>query len=200
VKDVGHDERLDDLVAELARSRRDPEAFTRVVRDLSPPLHAYLARRAGADADDLLAEVWLRAFAARGTFDPRRGSVRVWSFGVARHVLLAHWRRVVDLPHDPGGHEETSDPWPEVDDRLAAAAVAPAMRAALADLPAVERELLLLVAWDGLTPSEAAEVVGVPAPTARTRLLRARRRIRERLAEPTHVAATAADPIRGVSS
>lgn len=188
-----------ELADALARSRHEPEAFARVVRALSPPLHAYLARRAGADADDLLAEVWLRAYAARGTFDPARGTVRVWSFGVARHVLLAHWRRVVDVPHDTGAHEETSDPWPEVDDRLAAAAVAHALRAALAELPAVERELLLLVAWEGLTPTEAAAVVGVPAPTARTRLFRARQRIRERLGAAAHVGVVASDPTRGVS-
>jgi RNA polymerase sigma-70 factor (ECF subfamily) len=190
----------DDLAARLARSCHEPEAFADVVRALSPALHAYLARRAGADADDLLAETWLRAYAARRTYDIARGSVRVWSFGVARHVLMAHWRRVVDLPRDTAAHEETSDPWPGVDDRLAAAAVAPALRAALAELPVVERELLLLVAWDGLTPTEAAGVAGVPAPTARTRLFRARQRLRERLEAAAHVAVAASDPTRGVSS
>ena len=190
----------DDLAARLARSCHEPESFADVVRALSPPLHAYLARRAGSDADDLLAETWLRAYAARRTYDAARGSVRVWSFGVARHVLLAHWRRVVDLPHDSAAHEETTDPWADVDDRLAAAAVAPALRGAIAELPAVERELLLLVAWDGLTPTEAAAVVGVPAPTARTRLFRARQRIRERLEAAAHVGVVASDPTRGVSS
>jgi RNA polymerase sigma-70 factor (ECF subfamily) len=188
----------DDLAARLARSCHEPEAFADVVRALSPPLHAYLARRAGADADDLLAETWLQAYAARRTYNPVRGSVRVWSFGVARHVLLAHWRRVVDQPR--AGHEETSDPWPDVDDRLAAAAVAPALRAAIADLPAVERELMLLVAWEGLTPTEAAVVVDIPAPTARTRLFRARQRLRERLPDNAHVGVVASDPTRGVSS
>jgi len=190
----------DDLAATLARSCREPEAFADVVRALSPPIHAYFARRAARDADDLLAELWVRAYAARRTFDPARGTVRVWSFGIARYVLLAHWRRVVDLPHDGAAHEGTSDPWPEVDDRLAAAAVAPALRAAIAELPAVERELLLLVAWDGLTPTEAAAVVGVPAPTARTRLFRARERIRERLADTAQVGVLASDSTRGVTS
>jgi len=190
----------DELAARLARSRHDADAFADVVRVLSPPLHAYLARRAGRDADDLLAETWLRAYAARRTFDPARGSARVWCFGIARHTLLAHWRRVVDLPHDSAAHVETADPWPDVDDRLAAAATAPALQAALADLPEVELELLLLVAWEGLTPTEAAAVVGVPAATARTRLFRARRRVRERLAASAQVAGVASDPTRGVSS
>ncbi|MGW0615582.1 RNA polymerase sigma factor [Streptomyces sp. NPDC002788] len=61
-----------------------------------------------------------------------------------------------------------------MDDRLVAAAIALRLRATLAELPAEERELLLLVAWEQLTPSEAAAVVGIPAATARTRLHRAR--------------------------
>jgi RNA polymerase sigma-70 factor (ECF subfamily) len=48
-------------------------------------------------------------------------------------------------------------------------------------LPVEERELMLLIAWEQLTPSEAASVVGIPAGTARSRLHRARSRLRERL-------------------
>jgi RNA polymerase sigma-70 factor (ECF subfamily) len=69
------------------------------------------------------------------------------------------------------------DPWQAVDQRLDAAALAPELRRALADLPAEERELLLLVSWEGLTPTEAAAVVGIPAGTARSRLHRARGRL-----------------------
>lgn len=169
------------LTALLVRSRSEPEAFADVVRALSAPLHAYLARRAPGEADDLLAEAWLQAFRGRQGFDPSRGTPRTWSFGVARHVLLAHRRARSDLATGAPARDEVSDPWPEVDDRLAAAEVAPALRAAVDGLPAVERELLLLVAWEGLSPTEAAEVVGVPAATARTRLFRARTRLRDSL-------------------
>jgi RNA polymerase sigma-70 factor (ECF subfamily) len=191
----------DRLAAALVRSQReaDADAFAEVVVGLSAPLHSYLARRAGADADDLLAEVWLHAFAARRTFDPGRGSARVWSFGIARHVLLAHWRRLATATRGLPLVEETTDPWPEVDDRLAAADVALILRDALAELPAVERELLLLVAWDGLTPTEAAAVAGIPAPTARTRLFRARQRIRDRLDDAPTAPLVASEPTRGVS-
>ena len=77
--------------------------------------------------------------------------------------------------------------WAAVDARLDAAAVRPALQEALASLPPVERELLLLVGWEQLTPSEAAEVVGIPAGTARSRLHRARERMRERLAGSAQV-------------
>jgi RNA polymerase sigma-70 factor (ECF subfamily) len=169
----------DTLAALIVRSRRAPEDFAEVVRALSAPLHAYLSRRAPREADDLLAEAWLQAFRSRERFDLALGSPRAWAFGVTRHVLLAHLRARRDVvAHVP---EQASDPWPEVDDRLAASAAGPALRAALAALPAVERELLLLVAWEGLSPTEAAAVVAVPAGTARTRLFRARARLRESL-------------------
>jgi RNA polymerase sigma-70 factor (ECF subfamily) len=167
------------LAASIVRSRRAPEDFADVVRALSSPLHGYLSRRAPRDADDLLAEAWLQAFRSRAGYDPGRGTARAWAFGVARHVLLAHLRLRPDVAaHLP---EQASDPWPEVDDRLAASAAGPTLRAALAALPAVERELLLLVAWEGLSPTVAAAVVDVPAGTARTRLFRARTRLRESL-------------------
>jgi RNA polymerase sigma-70 factor (ECF subfamily) len=163
----------------LRRSAEDAAAFTPLVEQHSAALHGYFARRVPHAADDLLAETWLQAFAARRGFDPGLGTARGWLFGVARNVLLLHLRRAGRDTAVPT--PETSDPWQAVDRRLDAAALAPQLRRALADLPAEERELMLLVAWEQLTPSEAASVVGIPAGTARSRLHRARGRMRERL-------------------
>lgn len=171
----------DDL---LIRSVTDAEAFEPLVARYSAALHGYLARRAPDAADDLLAEVWLRSYAGRATFDAARGTARTWLFGVARNVLAAHWRTRAQQVTAPGGEEQSSDPWHAVDQRLDAAAVAPLMRRTLAQLPSVERELLLLVAWEQLTPAEAAAVVGIPSGTARSRLHRARNRLRTALASP----------------
>ncbi|MBH1934922.1 RNA polymerase sigma factor [Streptomyces sp. AV19] len=165
----------------LARSRTDASAFEPLVERHSTALHGYFARRVPGSADDLLAEAWLRAYAGRGTYDAARGPVRAWLFGVARNVLAAHWRGL-DRPSAVSlAGEASSDPWHAVDQRLDAAAVAPLIRDELAVLPAVERELLLLVAWEQLSPTEAAAVVGVPAGTARSRLHRARTRLRTAL-------------------
>jgi RNA polymerase sigma-70 factor (ECF subfamily) len=57
----------------------------------------------------------------------------------------------------------------------------PALAAALARLNDVDRELLLLIAWDGLSPAEAATVLGIKPATARVRLSRARRRLTQAL-------------------
>jgi RNA polymerase sigma-70 factor (ECF subfamily) len=168
----------------LARSIGEPQAFELLVVRHSGALHSYLARRAPSAADDLLGEVWLQAFTGRGTYDVDRGTSRTWFFGVARNVLAAHWRRHQHDGRALTGDEASSDPWSEVDQRLDAAAVAPLIRHTLAGLPDVERELLLLVAWEQLTPTEAAAVVGIPAGTARSRLHRARTRLRAALDSP----------------
>ncbi|WP_329229583.1 RNA polymerase sigma factor [Streptomyces canus] len=188
-----HEERSDgapdrdgDSDAQLTRSAAgDAAAFTPLVEAYSPALHGYFARRMPRAADDLLAEAWLQAFASRRTFDPSRGSARGWLFGVARNVLAQHLRRAGRQQDVPG--VESTDPWQAVDQRLDAAALAPALRQALAELPVEEREVLLLVSWEQLTPAEAAAAVGIPAGTARSRLHRARGRLRDRLA-PTRPA------------
>ncbi|MFG1912870.1 RNA polymerase sigma factor [Kribbella sp. NPDC048928] len=152
--------------------------FEALVQEHGTAIHAYLMRRSGV-ADDLLGDVWVVAYGARSSYDPSLGSARAWLFGVARHVLHGYYRkhrfrvrRLVDRPFD-----ETA----AVDARLDAEALGPALRTAMRELPAAERELLLLVAWEDLTPTEAAQVLGIPAGTARSRLHRARQRMDERL-------------------
>ncbi|MFE2432701.1 RNA polymerase sigma factor [Streptomyces sp. NPDC059373] len=176
-----HEEHGDrDSDAQLTRAAADAGEFTPLVEKYSPALHGYFARRVPGAADDLLAEAWLQAFAARRTFDASRGSARGWLFGVARNVLAGYVRRAAREGAAPGA--DVTDPWQAVDQRLDAAALAPALRRALAELPAEEREVMLLVSWEQLTPTEAAAAVGIPAGTARSRLHRARGRLRNHLA------------------
>lgn len=177
------DGELGDSEAQLTRSAHgDSAAFTHLVKTHSSALHGYFARRMPAASEDLLAETWLQAFAARRTFDPARGSARGWLFGVAHNVLAQQLRRAGRQEPAPG--PDVTDPWQVVDQRLDAAAMAPALRRALAELPPEERDLLLLISWEQLTPAEAAAVVGIPAGTARSRLHRARGRLRDRLTPP----------------
>jgi RNA polymerase sigma factor (sigma-70 family) len=169
------------LIAQSLRGR--PEAFVEIVQRHEVALHGYLARRAGYQAaDDLLGEVWVRAFGARGGYDTSHDDARPWLYGIARNVLRAHWRtsRNIDL----AAPEETLDPWDEITDRLDLAARARALVSALSKLPSPERDVLLLVAWEQLTPAEAAVALSIPPGTARSRLHRARAALRQMLAEP----------------
>jgi RNA polymerase sigma factor (sigma-70 family) len=159
-----------------------PDAFVRVVQRHEAAVHGFLARRAGRQAaDDLLGEVWVRAFAARGGYDAGRADARPWLYGIARNVLRAHWRAGPDPGH--AAAEEAADPWDDVVDRLDSAARVRALVSALRALPAAEHDVLLLVAWEQLTPAEAAAVLGVPQGTARSRLHRARAALRPLLAD-----------------
>ncbi|MEU0782961.1 sigma-70 family RNA polymerase sigma factor [Streptomyces sp. NPDC006173] len=171
----------------LVRAAREPAAFEPLVDRHSVALHGYLVRRAPTAADDLLSEVWLQAYATRHTYDVARGSARGWLFGVARNVLARHWQTVSRATgaSQPASEVSEGDPWQAVDQRLDAAAMGPELRVGLARLPEAERELLLLVAWEQLTPTEAAVVVGIPAGTARSRLHRARTRLRVALSGTT---------------
>jgi RNA polymerase sigma factor (sigma-70 family) len=167
------------LIERSVRGR--PDAFVEVVRRHEVAVHGFLARRAGRQpADDLLGEVWVRAFAARGGYDPGHADARPWLYGIARNVLRAHWRARPGT--GPAAAEEAVDPWDDVVDRLDSAARARVLGAALRALPAAEREALLLVAWEQLTPAEAAAVLGVPPGTVRSRLHRARSALRPVLA------------------
>lgn len=166
----------------VRRSNDDRPAFELLVRRHSEAIHAYLFRRAPQAADDLLSEVWLTAFSRRTVFEPGRGTFRGWLFGIARVHMLAYHRQAsarVGSSHDATSNDGE---WEAVDARLDAALLAPEIRSAIRDLSAVERELLLLTAWQELTPSEAATLLGISPEAARSRLHRARLHVRERLA------------------
>lgn len=156
----------------LLRARVRPELLGVLYERHARSVHGYLARRAGTQAaDDLLGDVFVAAVAGRLRVTPHdSGSALPWLYGIAANVLRS--RR----PQRPVPVDADVMDWDAVDARLDAAARRRELRAALAGLTDAERELLLLVAWEGLTPSEAGEVLGLTAVAARSRLHRARTR------------------------
>jgi RNA polymerase sigma-70 factor, ECF subfamily len=145
--------------------------FEVLFRDTRAPLLAYLTRRTPAeDAADLLAEVYLVAWRKRADL-PAGEERRLWLFGVARRLLAEH-RRYAGKRADaeaesaaPGTPDGSNDSRGE------------AVRHALESLSDIDRELVTLTTWEGLSPAEAARVVGITAGTARVRLHRARARL-----------------------
>ena len=100
----------------------DQAAFVEIFWRHGSAVHAYLSRRAGRqDADDLLSEVWLRAFRGRTSYDCRYPDARPWLYGIARNVLRAHWREA-DRPLAFTEEAAATDPWSDADRRLDAAA------------------------------------------------------------------------------
>jgi RNA polymerase sigma factor (sigma-70 family) len=160
-------------------------AFPELMRRHGPAMHAYIQRRGGREtADDLLSEVFLRAYSALRHYDQRWPDARPWLYGITRNVLREHWRRqsaAADGLARFAPLEPDNDPWPDVDNRIDAAARWSSLRRALTALAAGDRDVLLLVTWEGLTSAEAAITLGIPQGTARSRLHRARALMRQLL-------------------
>ena len=138
----------------------------------------YLRRRIAADHEDLTTEVFLVAWRRLNEAPP--GDIRPWLFGVARHVL-ANYHRGLRRRQRLGGRLRDTLARDVVPDPAIGVAEWDRIRQVLLRLRPDDRELLMLVAWDGLTPTEAAGVVGIAPGAARTRLARARHRFRELL-------------------
>lgn len=156
----------------------DEDAFVEVVRRHEAAVGAYLARRAGRQpAEDLLGEVWVKAFTSRATYDRSFPGARPWLFGVAHNTLRRYWRSLpAEEPvADVTGLASGWDPWNAVDSRVDAG---PVLRHALALLGPQQREILTLIAWEDLTIADAGRVLGMPPGTARRYLHQARMALR----------------------
>jgi RNA polymerase sigma factor (sigma-70 family) len=169
------------------RGIADRRAFERCFEDQFPAVHRFIARRVGtALADDLAAETFATAFRRRQVFDPREGSLRAWLFGIASNLLRNHWRaeqHQLELDARLAADVELSLAPGLSDERLSASLIAPRIAAALADIVAEQREVLLLHVWAELSNEEVASALGIPAGTVRSRLSRARAALRERLGD-----------------
>jgi len=152
-----------------------PEVMGTLYERHAHAVFRYLARRAGpAAAEDLLSEVFVAAISASSRVVAHdSGSALPWLYGIALNVLRRHFRQ---QPADQGVARDLGMDWDAVDDRLDAWAERGRLRAALGGLSESDRELLLLVAWEGLTHAEAAAALGIGPVAARSRLHRARMR------------------------
>lgn len=166
----------------LIRSRQDPSFFAVLYRRHASAVYRYLSRRVGAAAaEDLLGDVFVAALSGRLRMTPHASdSVLPWLYGIAGNVVREHVRRSWRSGWDAGTPVSTFD-WDAVNERLDAQRLRDELRAALSVLTATELELLLLVAWEQLSPTEAALAVGIIPVTARSRLHRARLRAQAEL-------------------
>ena len=166
-------------------SRDDPEWFTVLYDRYAEEIHQYIAGRLGREAaGDLTADVFLVAFRKRASFDPGRGEVKPWLYGIATKVVSRHRRTEgrrlkamsrISAEHATGGHED------HVTARVAAQRAGPQLARAIGGLSRADRDVLFLTALGGLSYQEVAEALGVPAGTVGSRLTRAKRELRRAL-------------------
>jgi RNA polymerase sigma factor (sigma-70 family) len=177
----------------IRRSMDEPEVFAALFDRHAPTVHRYVARRLGDSlADDVVAETFLAAFRRRGRYDIGRTDARPWLLGIAANLIGRHrraevrfYRALARTGVDPLAESDTD----RVDARVSAASVHRRLAGVLADLSAGDRDVLLLIAWEELSYEEVAAALRIPVGTVRSRLHRARRKVREALGgfDPTAV-------------
>ena len=176
-----------DAVA-IAASVADAARFATVYERHLDAVAAYLTRRVGGElAEDLSAEVFVRAFRARASFRPDHDTARPWLFGIAGNLVVDHRRaerrRLLGLQRlASAGPEGVA---PEL------AGLSSELARCLLALRAADRDTLLLVVWGELSYEETATALGVPIGTVRSRIARARRRLSMEL-EPGRSGASSA--------
>jgi RNA polymerase sigma factor (sigma-70 family) len=168
--------------------------FEDAYRSSGTAVLGYALRRSASreDAFDVVAETFAIAWRRRTDMPVDPQEVRPWLFGIARRCLANAARsteragrlgaRLTDslagaaVPDPSTVHEDRAD------SRL--------VHEALELLSPEDRELVTLIAWEGLTPAQAATALGLPAGTTRVRLHRARTRLRAALTSPADVEET----------
>ena len=168
----------------------DPEpsrfAFEDVAQELSGPLRRYLERLVGnrATADDLLQDTLLKIARALPGFEGR-SSVKNWAFTIATRVATDHFRR----PHSRAQMVEIDETGPnhvldaEIDQRLVIDEMSGCVREVIDSLPEDYRTALVLHDLEGQTAATVAEIAGCSLATAKIRIHRARRRLKQALNE-----------------
>src|SRR5262245_1389456 len=168
----------------IAASLAEPGRFGAVFDRHATVVFRYLVRRVGVDdADALLGEVFRVAFEKRAVYDTARPDARPWLYGIATNLLARHRRgearRIRATARLLARQRPADDPADQVAGTLDARELWPHVAEAVADLPEEERDALLLYAWEELSYDQIADALGVPVGTVRSRLNRARVRLRE---------------------
>jgi RNA polymerase sigma-70 factor (ECF subfamily) len=164
---------LDEIAARLNQGQ--PEALEECYRTLGPMVMSYLRRYVPQpDVEDVLQRVFYEVWRSHERYDPAL-SLRAWVLGIARKRAIDHLRRRRDVvvPLDSMRGIAGAD-GREVAERLG---WADEVRAALQGLPQMQRQVIELAYFQGLTQTEIAAVLDVPLGTVKTRTSRALQRL-----------------------
>lgn len=181
----------DTLVVE--GSLTDPGMFALLYDRYEASLYRYAYRRAGPGmAEDLVADTFLVAFSRRRNFNPGFGDARAWLFGILTKEISHHHRRESARLRAVARScltETTCDSADQALTNADARAARAALASALAELSRGDRDVLLLIAWSGLSYAETAQAMDIAIGTVRSRLNRARRKVRAALGgeDPTRL-------------
>lgn len=160
-----------DLLHRVANAR-DTEAFKKLFLSFAPRVKSYMMRQ-GADAhtaEELAQETLLMVWRKAGLYSGDKGSATTWIFTIARNLRIDRLRREVAWQPLPEGSEEEPSTDPLPDEELDTRERRDRVRAALAELPADQSEVVTLSYIEGLSHSEIAQRLGLPLGTVKSRM------------------------------
>jgi RNA polymerase sigma-70 factor (ECF subfamily) len=178
---------LDDAMDRYARGEDD--AFDLLYRQGAPRLRGFLMRLCsdGALADDLTQEAFVRIHVARGSFLAGAAALP-WMLAIARNAFLDHTRRhkvrrAAGERASQGGAPELGEAAADTrgDEVLAAQEMLGLVRAALDQMPMLQREAFVLLRFEGLSVRDAAQVLGATEAAVKVRAFRAYEALRAAL-------------------
>ena len=170
---------------QIELSTRQPQAFTSLFERHAASVHRYLVKRVGHQyAEDLVGETFATAFRSRTNFDLSHADARPWLFGIATNLARHFWRSEGRRQSRDTGRLAASivpDPSEDATTIVFFSEQQGVIGHALAQLDDAHLDVLLLVAGPGLTYEEVSIALGIPIGTVRSRMSRARERLRELL-------------------
>jgi RNA polymerase sigma factor (sigma-70 family) len=174
---VGHDGET------IRTSWSAPEAFAGIFETHYRVIDAYCVRRLGGDGHDVSAATFTEAFRVRHRFDVDRDDARPWLYGIASNLLRHHRRRERSRWRAYARSTPAVPTTFDADERIDADRLGGRLAAALRATPVRDRDALLLFAWADLTYEQIGEALGIPVGTVRSRIARARARLRDALGD-----------------
>lgn len=157
----------------------DTSAFEAFFLKTGPRLCCFLRVYSGAqvDVEDIVQEAFLQIWKRPDGYDPARGTLQQYIYGIARNRVAQAWRE--SLPVTVSVEIERVSPTCAPHENAASAGLSTAMHDGLMRLNADERGLLWLREVEGYSYAELAEILGVPLGTVRSRIFSARESLRE---------------------
>ena len=163
----------------MRHSRADPAAFAAIFDRHWPAIHRFCVSRAGPAGEDVAAETFRVAFDQRRRYDGRDDAAP-WLYGIATNLLRRWFRGSTRAARATQrlGHDVQPDTLADTLDRIEAEQLGPELAGVLGTLSPGDRDALLLHAWAQLSYEQIARALDVPIGTVRSRIHRARVRVR----------------------
>ena len=170
------------LIVSVAKNL-DRDAFAKLFDAFAPRLKSFMIRKGASPevAEDLVQETMISVWRKAGLYDPSKGSALTWIFTIARNLRIDRIRKESSMPlSELGDYDAPSDDMAN-DDMLSRKQESQRVARALAEIPAEQKQVIMLAFVDDISQSEIAERLKLPLGTVKSRMRLAYARLRKSL-------------------